>query len=368
MLRSFSIRIFVLVLTILAVATVGFLAVWQLSQNLAMASLTAVFIGSHLGLFCLLTKVWLIDKFPAYKAFLEKIPGVDFGVPVPDTIRKQVVVPRNDNVKRSVVAEEEPTWMADNTVKTEPFTLGTLAFEPPEPLGKSAAAQTKPEVKRPANDEKQFIQGANIGSVPTLDKVVKSQTPPSVENAFRKSKSVERQHRKNELLDRFHFICRILKQTNQEVAVWTEGELATLANTMLTPQSEDKDMIAILLPQRVVRVNCQRTFEFEHHAQVLHNILLATGESLGVTFVNSSKDEITGQCVVNFEYQGKPVTWRFSEKGNRLSDKFLKSTLLWVAKRAQGKFLALDSGDYQKSFVFIPQQITNALVEERISA
>jgi hypothetical protein len=185
-----------------------------------------------------------------------------------------------------------------------------------------------------------------------------------VEQAFRKSPANSARNIRESQLKRFQQVCRLLKQTNHEVSVWTEGELATLANTMLGPNSDDKDMLSLLMPQSLVKVKTSRTFEFEFHASVLNNILLATGNRVAVEYVNSSKEGISGYCEVSFQYQGKPVTWRFQEKGNQLSEAFLQRALAWVAKRANGQFHVISEDEVQKTFVFVPHSINMLLKSE----
>jgi len=64
---------------------------------------------------------------------------------------------------------------------------------------------------------------------------------------------------------------------------------------------------------------------------------------------------------VNFEHKGKPVTWRFTEKENNLSNKFLNTALTWVAKQASGRFELLSDDEYKRSYVFVSHQIELAL-------
>jgi len=321
----------------------AFVATNILSTNAVFAAIVSVFVCSNLVLITILARVWLIERYPRLKAYLSKLPGITFGVPVPEHLRP--VKPLSDKVAEPEVYSESTSNFSEFSPSVQqpdrPFTLATLEFEPPEPMGKAARAEAE---------------------FPILDSVVVEPAfSRGVEGAFHKSKKVAEKTQQQLLLERFHWVCRMLKRMNEEVAVWTEGELATLANSMLIADSNTQDMIAILLPQRVVRVSCHRTFEFEHHATVLNNILLATGQDLDVNFINSSKDESSGQCIVNFEHKGKPVTWRFTEKENNLSNKFLNTALTWVAKQASGRFELLSDDEYKRSYVFVSHQIELAL-------
>jgi hypothetical protein len=333
--RFGSFRVVLLSLLIVAISIGAYVASSVQFQNTLAAALISFFVGANLTLLCVLTRVVLVERSQKWRSRLEKIPGVSFSIPVPEQLRQ----PAKAKERKIVDTAQTPL------PQEEPFTLGTLAFEPPEPIVPSAP---------PVLDEK-------VSNRPS--EVTKS---TSIENAYSKAErpiksQKQRQH------EYFVAVCVKLKQENEEVAVWTEGELATLANSMLDETSELKDMIALLLPQRVVRININRTFEFEHHAQVLNNIVLATGQDLPVSFVNSTKESSAGGCVVNFEYNGKPVTWRFIEREDRLSDKFLKNALHWVSTRADGKFVSLSTSESLKTFVFVSNRISKQLRAPLIS-
>jgi hypothetical protein len=348
MLRANYLKLALLSAVILSVSMALFFYAYSASQSISLSLLVSVFAACTFSLLAIVFKFWLFERFPIVKNTLERIPGVHFSTPVPDHIRSVY-----DAKSALPTAKHVPIGrpIGGNIPTEEPFTLGTLAFEPPEPI---AGALSTDEPEPP-------VLPAASGA-PVLNNVVGlASHKHSVEGAFRKAERPKPTTRKQMQINRFKSICRVLKQANQEVAVWTEGELATLANTMLDEQSEDKEMIALLLPQRVLRIKNNRTFEFEHHAQVFNNILSATDIELPVSFVNSSKEEMTGQCMVNFEFLGKPITWRFIEQTDLLSEKFLKNTLLWVGKHAEGRFMLLSGDDYQESYIYISDSITQAL-------
>lgn len=349
--RNIIVYLYLIVIFSMAIVATFYLTEsW--TENHGFAAVVSIIVLSNLLLLTALTRVWLLDRMPRLKLTLDKLPGLSVGVPVPEKLRVAKQVERQKpKVNRVNIASNAVSSFVSNDRSNfddhkQPFTLGTLAFEPPEPIGK--AAQQDPVV-------------------PVLDAIVLSQpSARGVEGAFHKSKRHLEIAPQQRLLARFHEVCRSLKRINQEVAVWTEGELSTLANSMLMIDSDTKDMVAILLPQRVVRINSQRTFEFEHHATVLNNVILATGEQVDVNFINSSKDETSGQCVVNFEHKGKPVSWRFIENGNSLSNKFLNTALNWVAKQACGQFHLLADDDYKKSFVFVSEQVERELSQSEV--
>lgn len=339
-------RILALTVIIVGLSTAAGLAAWATTEQIAVTVLVAISFAIHLTLLSILTRVWLVERFPKVKAFLERIPGVSFSVPVPDNIRavsRTVQPPR-----RGSSSVNDPVAVESRFQKPDPapFTLATAEFEPPEPIKPIQAEET---------------------TVPVLPGEQRFPPLSSVEKAFRKSQHQSRHQYKNTQLQRLHTICRVLKQFNQEVAIWTEGELATLANTMLSADDGDKEILALLMPQNVVKLNGRRTFEFEHHAGVLNAILLATGSRLDVSFVNSDKDANTGQCSVNFEYRGRPITWRFFERGDRLSEKFLSNALMWVGSRARGQFLPLDAPNGQIQLVFVVDDVWQAIKQGSIA-
>ena len=324
-----SYRIVALTFLICLVSYGAFQVSLSYFQNPISAGLIGFFTATNLILLSVLIRVLLVERSPKWRNRLEKLPGVSFSVPVPDQLRPSL----RKNKDRQKVERK------GGVRSPEPFTLGTASFEPPEPI-----IHTEPPVL----------------AEEVLNEPVEQPAFPSVENAFRKAeRPVKTQKQRQQEV--FTEVCLKLKQANEEVAVWTEGELATLANSMLDESSKIHDMIALLLPQRVLRVNVNRTFEFEHHAQVLNNIVLATGCDLPIRFVNSSKDNVAGGCVVNFEYGGKPVTWRFTEREDRLSEKFLNNALLWISERANGQFVSMADSDSLKTFVFVSNKISRQI-------
>lgn len=353
MLHSFSARLALLAVTILIVSFGLGALVFTQTSNLLVAGLVFMLAATSLVLASVVTRVWVVERYPAIRNRLEAIPGVAFSVPVPEHIQRKVQINRpaftelNKAPQYSGVVTE-PTPQLTKT--PEPFTLGTLAFEPPEPINPVEIPTLEVNNSAP--------------QTPVLTQTVGRAAPASLEQAFRKTPINSARNIRDSQLKRFQQVCRLLKQTNLEVSVWTEGELATLANTMLGPKSDDKDMLALLMPQNLVKIKTGRTFEFEYHASVLNNILLATGNRVAVEFVNSSKEGISGYCEVNFEYQGKPISWRFQEKGNQLSEAFLQRALAWVAKRANGQFHVISDDEFQKTYVFVPHSISMLLKSE----
>jgi hypothetical protein len=321
-----SYRVLALIVLICSVSYGAYLGSLSFFQNQISAGLIGFFTATNLILMSVLVRVLLVERSPKWRNRLEKLPLVSFIVPVPDQLRSSIVK------DKPMLKKATP----EVVLSPEPFTLGTVAFEPPEPIAPAEPPVLAEEVMRESVEQSAF---------------------PSIENAFRKAERPIKTHKQRQQAV-FTEVCLKLKQANEEVAVWTEGELATLANSMLDDSSEVHDMIALLLPQRVLRINVNRTFEFEHHAQVLNNIVLATGCDLPVRFVNSSKDNAVGGCVVNFEYGGKPVTWRFMEREDRLSEKFLSNALNWVSARANGEFVSIVDSDSLKTFVFVSKKIS----------
>jgi hypothetical protein len=215
----------------------------------------------------------------------------------------------------------------------EPFTMGVATFEPAEPV--STLAPIPSTNKNPA-----------VG-VSVADTHQKSQRPLL--------------NQKQSVLNRFMFVCRTLKQLNQEVAIWTEDELISLADTRLDIASEDRDMIAVLLPQNVVCLKTLRTFEQQYHAQLFRKLLDASGKTLPIHYITSTKDIKTGRCELSFEYCNQPISWRFTERGNQLSDKFLRKACRWVGKHRSGQFTILKDEGFRISLVFILDVVNRQL-------
>jgi len=303
-------------------------------ENLIYAAILSLTVTLNISLVWLLVTV-LVRKHPSV---LDRADDTD----LEQTVLSQV------NSQTGALFKQNETQFPGSTDQ-DLFTLGTLSFEPPEPI-------------RP---DPNAIRAKTVSTAP----VVKKRKPQrssgvSVESALTKRPQNAVKSKNTQLQERCHNICRILKQANQEVAIWTEGELAVLSNALNNDTAEDKDIVALLLPRSIVRINTHRTFEYEHHAQLFNNILFATGQDLGVFFVNSSKDEVSGQCVVSFEHLGKPITWRFLEPGEKLSEKFVKNAFHWVGKRSNGRFLSLNSNGRQKEFVFVINDVLRELKAE----
>lgn len=345
--------------TALTVGCLLFFSVLSLAfsatQNVIFSIAFTIIAMSNALLIVVLTRVWLVKKYPAVERWLERIPGISFGTPVPEHIRA-ALSPSVSAVDPQPEIQHSPAPAVVRRDRT-PFTLGTLEFEPPEPI--PSMHLPVPEVEEIGIENVPPLVTSE--PMPVLNQVVTKTPKKTVEKAFLKTAQRAKTLKRDEALNRLHDICRLLKQANLEVAVWTERELATLATTMLGPKSDDKDMIALLLPQNVLKVNSDRTFEFEYHAQVLNQIVLATGRQVGIAFVNSQKTESSGQCEVNFDYQGVPKTWRFVEEHNKLSDVFLRKALAWVGQRASGKFFELESNERSQSYVFIPTSVLLSL-------
>lgn len=278
---------------------------------------------THLMLLAVLTRVWLIERFPAVRNALERIPGVSFPVPVPEQLqrqaqRKQTGIPLSVTPVTPAAAPQTDTPPRIR----EPFTLGTLAFEPPEPI-------------------------------------IPDHTPPperasdvsSLELAWRKS----RRGQAATPFDRLLKVCRALKQCNLEVNVWTEAELKTLADHMLGPDDDERRMAALLMPQNVVRLFHFRTGEAQHHASVFNAMLQVTELQMEVASVSSVKDPTSGECAVRFEYRGEPVCWRFIEPENRLSESFIQRALAWVSQQAAGEFRPLAKWEGQRQLIYLPR-------------
>lgn len=174
--------------------------------------------------------------------------------------------------------------------------------------------------------------------------------------------SPDRLSDKEKHLQRFVTIGHALKRSGYDVLSKSPSDIATLAN-LLSDHCADKDMIAVWMPDHVVRFNLKRTIEFEHHAQMLREIVLATGQPLIVRDIHSKKDPKNGDCVVSFTEGSHSVNWRFTEPTEQLSTKFLEVALTWVGKKAQGRFIPLEhSGDYI-SYVFVLESVIDQLQE-----
>ena len=309
---------------------IGF-GLYGLGVSSGLATLLGITSFSHLLLAGLLVRYWLAERYPSVKAVLERLPGVQFPVPVPERfrVRAQSAASATAASHRSVNVNNPSTQSTFSnpvgSAEREPFTLGTLAFEPPEPF--------QPEQPTREPTPAPTIEGGS-----------------ALERAWRKS---GRGHQRSRF-DRFVAVCKTLKQFNLEVNVWTEAELSELAQQQLRPSDSERQMVALLMPQNVVTVPRQGSDSFEHHAGILKALLKGTGHSVSVAFVNSFKDRDTGDCLVNFEHHGQSVCWRFNEPDHQLSERFLQTALDWVGTHSHGEFRLLEETAEQLRLVYLP--------------
>ncbi|EAR10216.1 hypothetical protein [Reinekea blandensis] len=316
------------------------LGLYGLGVSSGLATLLGLTSFSHLLLLGLLVRYWLAERYPSVKAALERLPGVQFPVPVPERFRVRAQ-PSSSAVAASqghVSGYESATFSASTNpsrnTEREPFTLGTLAFEPPEPF------QTEPLERKPLPEPN--VEGGSV-----------------FERAWRKSG----QGRQGSQFDRFVLVCKTLKQFNLEVNVWTESELSNLAQQKLKSSDTERQMVALLMPQNVVTIPRQGSDAFEFHAGIVKAMLKSTGPVVSVAFVNSFKDRDTGDCLVNFEHHGQSVCWQFNEPDHQLSEQFLQTALDWVGSHSQGEFRLLEDTYEQLRFVYLPTTVWETIAQ-----
>ena len=134
----------------------------------------------------------------------------------------------------------------------------------------------------------------------------------------------EQSHNKKATLDRFYFIYQLLKSSDIEVMPLTDGELATLGNTMLNTHASDQDMISLLMPQYVLRIRKNQTFELGYHARVLSNLIATAGDVVNLTQLSSTKDHETGICTVTFFFKVSRLHGVFKRKPMNYPSSFWK--------------------------------------------
>ena len=316
-----------------------FAVIAMLTGSIVNSIIISLLLLLNLSLLIIVVRFWVLplqeSTLPLQEQVsLEKRPSFSDATEAP-TIELSLP-PEHDNDR----------WLAPTAEQSsKPFTLGVADFEPPEPIVTSA------------EDAVDFYPPDQVA--PSAFEEV------TIARAYQKS-TRPLHNKKDRMMQRFYFVCRVLKQMNLQVAVWTEGELNTLANNMLELDSEDKDMIAVLLPQNVVSLKTQRTLEYEFHAQLFNSLLSAAGQSIDIAQVTSKKDHKTGRCELTFQYQQHPVLWRFVEEGNKLSDKYLAKACQWVGKRCQGRFAVLEDAGFRISLVFIPHALERRLAQVSI--
>lgn len=353
----------------------------QVIDSRAIAWFIGFAVTSNIVLLIVLTNVWLIKKYPSVKTALEKIPGVTFAVPVPEHIRSKIL--KSDGPKQDELAMRRAA--ADEAASSS-FTLGTLVFEPPEPIQKtdssvvkSSAQQQLPatplaehaHIPRITDERDSSSSEANLISsrkLPEPDKIIDAPAPArntepvkGVESAFRRGRKSASDTKKENQKARFHKVCRILKQANEEVTVWTDKEIDALADYRLSPDANDNDMIALLAPQRVVKFYSDRANDFKFHAQLFNSMLMATGKDIDIERVDSSKDLDEGQCTLRFEFKGAPMVWQFDEEGNNVSESFLKNAMYWLGQQTQGTFVPVETPGKTTGYVFVLNRITKEL-------
>ncbi len=338
------------------------------------------FLGGWFGLFQVIS-LWIQN--PIYTHFLAFAVTLNVGLillllnirvfqslptPVPEAVSsaEESQAPLQANIPDTPVKE---SLEQDATVSCESeFTLGVTSAEPstlqPD-VGKQAERHVQPEFesnsmqrsKIPVSQEAFF----NKLSASHDEVEVKEKSKASVESAFLRAHQMNSRKRAAlNQLERFRHVCLTLKQANLHVSVWTDEQLRQLLDEQLSSTAADTEMVAALLPQNIVSLSLLGR---EPHAQLFKNMLNATGKGLDIRFVTSVVTS-DARCTVSFEYQGKKVSWRFSEIAGSISEKFLSKATHWIGNHAGGQFLPYGVKGETKTLVFVPNLIIEKLAME----
>ena len=115
-----------------------------------------------------------------------------------------------------------------------------------------------------------------------------------------------------------------------------------------------REMVGTLLDERCLSFMFEDFCNDDDHADLVEQVASCT---LGVwqpTEVTSSFDEETDRWVVTFQDDGKPVTWRFSQNGDHLSENFVSQLFKHAQTRSGHELVELDTEDYFEA-VLVPQ-------------
>lgn len=289
------------------------------------------------------------------------------------------------------------------------FSLGTLEFEPPEPIASARSPSTTRKAFSRHNEQVNGQTSPQQPAMPTLvperasqPKVTAKETSsagsPHARTARTASQSkrvetsgtaliepgtmsamesaltkVRRQPssrvaKSRSHLDRLTQLFKLIKQTNEPIQSWSGGQLEHVASRFTVQVVTDEDLIASLLPERVWHPDLRFHGSYEDYAAMFHAMLAIANPMISVNSLQSMRDVTSGMCMLGFEYEGGTVYWNFRQTERLIAKDFIRQAFDWISSHIGGRFAelteTLESGELR--YLYISSQLDKQLQAKSI--
>jgi len=126
---------------------------------------------------------------------------------------------------------------------------------------------------------------------------------------------------------------------------------------------EPSDYVAYFIEDNTVDIWSEGFDEEDAHAELVNEMAEATNGKWVISDAKSTYDEASKKWVVKFTENSERKTWRFSQSGDELSQKFLRQLVAYAESRS-GYVAWADSEDDNVEIVFLPNELYQALLGE----
>lgn len=147
----------------------------------------------------------------------------------------------------------------------------------------------------------------------------------------------------------------------------TAETCATAKNTLLEEYGDGEESLELevlleeFLPDNVLSFSTEDYVDEDDHASLVGMFSEATNGKWTVKDCHSHYDEEASRWAVSFSEQGKVKSWRFQQKNDWLSEKFLQQLINYTQARSGYIVTVLDSEEFV-SAVCLPPELHTALI------
>ena len=127
--------------------------------------------------------------------------------------------------------------------------------------------------------------------------------------------------------------------------------------------AEPLAILTSLLPESELSFDLEDFSDEGDHASLLELFSEATNKNWSPANCTSSFDEENKKWVVTFSENGKTKVWRFNQRGDYLSEKFLCQLINKTEESSEHKIIPIDTDEFY-SAICLPKELHKQLVEE----